>query len=92
MYNLYVGSWSIFKHISKLYFEFSMFLFSLLMLAVKADVDKAVSAAKAAFKRGSPWRTMDASARATLMNKLADLVERDRLLLAVGLILDVHSL
>ncbi|GAB6018359.1 Aldehyde dehydrogenase X, mitochondrial [Chamberlinius hualienensis] len=43
----------------------------------KADVDKAVSAAREAFKLGSTWRTMDASARGTLLNKLADLVDRD---------------
>lgn len=43
----------------------------------KADVDKAVSAAKQAFKLGSTWRTMDASARGVLLNKLADLVDRD---------------
>ncbi|XP_064619373.1 aldehyde dehydrogenase-like [Lineus longissimus] len=43
----------------------------------KADVDKAVAAAKAAFKRGSPWRTMDASQRGNLLRKLADLAERD---------------
>lgn len=43
----------------------------------KADVDKAVAAAKAAFKRGSTWRTMDASRRGQLLHKLADLVERD---------------
>jgi aldehyde dehydrogenase (NAD+) len=27
---------------------------------------------------GSPWRTMDASERGNLLNKLADLLERDR--------------
>ncbi|XP_057331111.1 aldehyde dehydrogenase X, mitochondrial-like [Microplitis mediator] len=43
----------------------------------KADVDRAVAAAKRAFARGSPWRTMDASARGLLINKLADLIERD---------------
>ncbi|XP_043284261.1 retinal dehydrogenase 1-like [Venturia canescens] len=43
----------------------------------KDDVDKAVRAAKVAFAKGSPWRTMDASQRGRLMNKLADLVERD---------------
>ncbi|XP_043284666.1 retinal dehydrogenase 1-like [Venturia canescens] len=43
----------------------------------KDDVDKAVCAAKAAFARGSPWRKMDATQRARLMYKLADLVERD---------------
>ncbi|XP_075867767.1 retinaldehyde dehydrogenase 3 [Nelusetta ayraudi] len=46
------------------------------------DVDKAVEAAKAAGQRGSPWRRMDASSRGRLLHKLADLVERDRLLLA----------
>lgn len=48
----------------------------------KADVDKAVQAAKAAFQYGSPWRLMDASKRGQLLNKLADLVERDRIYLA----------
>ncbi|KAF8766707.1 Retinal dehydrogenase 1 like protein [Argiope bruennichi] len=43
----------------------------------KADVDKAVAAAKEAFKNGSVWRTMDASQRGRLLNKFADLVERD---------------
>ncbi|XP_050668755.1 aldehyde dehydrogenase, mitochondrial isoform X10 [Leptidea sinapis] len=48
----------------------------------KADVDKAVKAAKDAFRLGSPWRTMDASHRGYLINKLADLAERDRTYLA----------
>uniref|UniRef100_A0A8C0WVB5 Aldehyde dehydrogenase domain-containing protein n=1 Tax=Castor canadensis TaxID=51338 RepID=A0A8C0WVB5_CASCN len=48
----------------------------------KADVDKAVKAARQAFQIGSPWRTMDASQRGRLLFKLADLIERDRLLLA----------
>ena len=43
----------------------------------KADVDKAVKAASDAFSLGSPWRTMDASMRGYLLNKLADLMERD---------------
>jgi len=43
----------------------------------KADVDLAVKAAQEAFKRGSPWRTMDASDRGRLLNRLADLLERD---------------
>lgn len=43
----------------------------------KADVDKAVTAARAAFKLGSTWRTLDASARGRLLHKLADLVDRD---------------
>ena len=43
----------------------------------KVDVDKAVDAARAAFAFGSPWRTMDASARGKLMYKLADLMEEN---------------
>ena len=39
-------------------------------------------AAKAAFRRGSPWRTMDATVRGALLWKLADLMERDRTILA----------
>ncbi|KAL5484192.1 hypothetical protein EMCRGX_G020648, partial [Ephydatia muelleri] len=44
----------------------------------KADVDRATAAAREAFKLGSPWRTMDASQRGRLLNKLADLIERDK--------------
>jgi aldehyde dehydrogenase (NAD+) len=41
-----------------------------------ADVDKAVSAARAAFEKG-PWRRkITASGRGVLMNKLADLIEK----------------
>uniref|UniRef100_A0AAQ5XA09 aldehyde dehydrogenase (NAD(+)) n=1 Tax=Amphiprion ocellaris TaxID=80972 RepID=A0AAQ5XA09_AMPOC len=47
------------------------------------DVDEAVRSARAAFQTGSPWRSMDASDRGRLLNRLADLVERDQLLLAV---------
>ncbi|XP_075063767.1 retinaldehyde dehydrogenase 3 [Mixophyes fleayi] len=50
--------------------------------ADKADVDKAVEAARAAFQRGSPWRRLDASGRGKLLHKLADLLERDRDILA----------
>uniref|UniRef100_A0A8C3SVU2 Aldehyde dehydrogenase 1 family member A3 n=1 Tax=Chelydra serpentina TaxID=8475 RepID=A0A8C3SVU2_CHESE len=50
----------------------------------KPDVDKAVEAAKAAFQRGSLWRQMDALSRGRLLHKLADLFERDRVILAVG--------
>jgi len=50
--------------------------------ADKADVDKAVKAARSAFKLGSPWRRMDASARGNMLYKLADLIERDRVYLA----------
>ncbi|KAM0732279.1 Aldehyde dehydrogenase, mitochondrial [Formica fusca] len=47
-----------------------------------ADIDFAVQAANKAFKRHSPWRTMDASYRGVLLNKLADLIERDHKYLA----------
>ncbi|XP_066294448.1 retinal dehydrogenase 2-like [Branchiostoma lanceolatum] len=46
--------------------------------AQKADVDKAVAAARAAFKLGTPWRNLDASQRGRLLYKLADLMERDK--------------
>jgi len=49
-----------------------------------ADVDRAVKAARAAFKLGSPWRTMDASERGRLLHRFADLMERDRVYLAVS--------
>lgn len=48
----------------------------------KADVDKAVAAAREAFKLGSKWRWMNASKRGVLLNKLADLLERDGVYLA----------
>jgi aldehyde dehydrogenase (NAD+) len=47
-----------------------------------ADVNEAVKAAREAFRLGSPWRTMDASRRGLLLNRLADLVERDGVYLA----------
>uniref|UniRef100_A0AAQ5X7S2 Aldehyde dehydrogenase domain-containing protein n=1 Tax=Amphiprion ocellaris TaxID=80972 RepID=A0AAQ5X7S2_AMPOC len=50
--------------------------------ADKADVDKAVQAARLAFSLGSVWRRMDASERGRLLSKLADLVERDSVYLA----------
>ncbi|KAK2578311.1 hypothetical protein KPH14_002586 [Odynerus spinipes] len=43
----------------------------------KADVDKAVAAAKKAFTRCSEWRKMDASHRGKLLHKFADLIQRD---------------
>ncbi|KAK9739225.1 Aldehyde dehydrogenase family [Popillia japonica] len=45
--------------------------------ATKEDIDVAVAAAKAAFKRGSEWRKLDASARGLLLQKLANLIQRD---------------
>ncbi|CAH2991697.1 unnamed protein product [Chilo suppressalis] len=44
----------------------------------KADIAAAVAAAKAAFHRNSEWRLLDASARSRLLNKFADLIERDQ--------------
>ncbi|CAF2364132.1 unnamed protein product [Rotaria sp. Silwood2] len=46
------------------------------------DVDKAIKAAKDAFRLGSEWRRMDPAARGALLYKLADLIERDRAYLA----------
>ncbi|XP_025990047.1 retinal dehydrogenase 1 [Solenopsis invicta] len=43
----------------------------------KADVDKAVEAAKRAFNRNSKWRTMNPYVRGLLMNRFADLITRD---------------
>jgi len=48
----------------------------------KADIENAVAAAKKAFEFGSVWRKMDASERGVLLNKLADLIERDRIYIA----------
>ncbi|XP_063435021.1 retinal dehydrogenase 2-like [Mytilus trossulus] len=48
----------------------------------KADIDKAVKAAQAAFQPDSTWRTMDASTRGELLQKLADLIERDAVYIA----------
>ena len=46
--------------------------------ADEADVNLAVDAACAAFALGSPWRTMAAFGRRDLINKLVDLIVRDR--------------
>ena len=48
----------------------------------KADINKVVSAARAAFQLDSPRRTLDTSKRRTILNKLADLIERDQVYLA----------
>lgn len=50
----------------------------------KEDIDLAVEAAYDAFKFGSVWRRLDASDRGRLLNKLADLIERDAGYLAVS--------
>lgn len=46
--------------------------------AEKEDVDLAVAAARRAFNIGSPWRTMDASKRGRLLEKFADLLEKNK--------------
>jgi aldehyde dehydrogenase (NAD+) len=43
----------------------------------KADIDKAVKAARKAFEDG-PWARMNASERGRLLNRLADLIEEKR--------------
>lgn len=48
----------------------------------KADINDAVEAARNAFELGSEWRTMDAYDRGRLLNRLADLIERDAVYLA----------
>ncbi|XP_048737367.2 aldehyde dehydrogenase 1A1-like [Ostrea edulis] len=55
----------------------------------KEDIDKAVAAAKEAFKLGSPWRRMDASQRGRLLYKLAELFERDAQMIASLITLDM---
>lgn len=48
--------------------KFSSKKFVILFL-YQADVDIAVEAASKAFKRGSEWRSLDASARGKLLHK-----------------------
>ncbi|XP_059056629.1 aldehyde dehydrogenase 1A1-like [Achroia grisella] len=48
----------------------------------KVDIDVAVRAAHRAFHRNSEWRLMDASERGRILQKFADLVERDAKYLA----------
>ncbi|ROS43391.1 aldehyde dehydrogenase family protein [Amycolatopsis thermoflava] len=47
-------------------------------LAGPEDVDRAVTAARAAFRPGSPWRRTTAGERAELLRRIADLLVRDR--------------
>ena len=54
-------------------------------LFIQADVEKAVKAARKAFEWNSEWRQMDAYDRGRLINKLADLMERDKVYLAVSM-------
>lgn len=48
----------------------------------KEDIDIAVAAAKQAFSRKSEWRNMVPSERGRLLNKLADLIEKNTIELA----------
>jgi len=48
----------------------------------KADVDRAVLAARKAFQRDSEWRKMEPLQRTELMHKLCELMERDKEILA----------
>lgn len=48
----------------------------------KADVDKAVHAARQAFACGSAWHKLEPKGRAALIDKLAELVKRDGEILA----------
>lgn len=57
---------------------------TLFFIFIKADIDKAVESANAAFKLGSPWRRMDASKRGALLYKVAQLMERDAQYLGVS--------
>uniref|UniRef100_A0A1B0BSG1 Aldehyde dehydrogenase domain-containing protein n=1 Tax=Glossina palpalis gambiensis TaxID=67801 RepID=A0A1B0BSG1_9MUSC len=54
--------------------------------AGKEDVDLAVQAARDAFRLGSRWRRMDASDRGNLINRLVDLIQPDRVYLAVSIV------
>ena len=47
-------------------------------------MDAAVNAARSAFSLNSEWRQMDASHRGVLLNRLADLMDRDKVYLAVS--------
>ena len=50
----------------------------------KEDIDLAVQAAVRAFDRKSEWKQISASQRGLLINRLADLVERDTAYIAVS--------
>lgn len=52
-------------------------------MILKVDVDRAVKAAENAFDPESPWRKMTHQQRGVLLNKLADLIERDRVYISV---------
>lgn len=74
-----------FQYLLKMFRYLIFFSIVIFPLHFQADIDKAVSAAQAAFKFNSPWRRMDASERGRLLYKLADLIERDAVKLAVSM-------
>lgn len=73
--------WSLAWHFQTVSLSWFFFFF---FFCMQADVEKAVKAAKDAFKFGSPWRRMDASHRGLLLSRLADCIERDAAYLAVS--------
>lgn len=84
--HLFIFKTHLFYYIQTIFFLLFLKVIAEVQESSKSDVDKAVAAARSAFKLGSPWRRMDASERGNLLLKLADLMERDRLYLAVSLI------
>lgn len=50
----------------------------------EADMERAIEAARNAFKVTSAWRSMEAYKRGQLLHKLASLIERDLIYLAVS--------
>lgn len=70
--------------LSHIYFHLPLFSLWPPSPSFQADVDKAVKAARVAFRFGSPWRRMDASDRGLLLSRLADVIERDTAYLAVS--------
>jgi acyl-CoA reductase-like NAD-dependent aldehyde dehydrogenase len=56
------------------------------LLLLQADVDDAVIAARAAIRRGSPWRKMDPSKKGALMYRLTELMAQNLTYLAVSCI------
>ncbi len=67
---------------------YDVLLFSQVQEGDKADVDKAVAAAKAAMKRNSEWRKVNPADRGILLNKMADIIERDIVKIASVEVLD----
>lgn len=83
--HLLMRTFSLFYRVPAIGFTNAFRLLNWIPFDLQEDIDKAVKAARQAFQIGSPWRTMNASERGQLIYKLADLIERDRLLLAVSI-------